>query len=127
MDTQVGPDGLPAVFEGGSWFSHDHSFRWTGAAWVPAPKPSVASQWLVRAGTVLFLVALLGYAIYTTVASNSEFAMGYYLGVIIFFAILLVIYRFVGRWGGFGMVIRAGCILLALLKVLTLVTHHPPA
>jgi hypothetical protein len=127
METPVGPDGLPAVFEGGAWHSHDRSFRWNGAAWVPSAKPSVAGQWLVRAGTVFFLVALLGYAIYTTVASNSEFAVGYYVGAIIFFAILLVIYRFVGRWGAFGMVIRAGCFLLALLKVLTLVTHHPPA
>jgi hypothetical protein len=126
MDAQVGPDGLPAVFEGGSWHSHDHSFRWNGVDWVPAPKPSAAGQWLVRAGTVFFLVALLGYAIYTTVSSNSEFAVGYYLGAVVFFAILLVIYRFAGRWGWFGIIIRGGCFLLAALKVLTLVTHHPP-
>jgi hypothetical protein len=126
MDAQVGPDGLPAVFEGGSWHSHDHSFRWNGVDWVPAPKPSAAGQWLVRAGTVFFLVALLGYAIYTTVSSNSEFAVGYYLGAVVFFAILLVIYRFAGRWGWFGIIIRGGCFLLAALKVLTLITHHPP-
>ena len=126
MDAQVGPDGLPAVFEGGSWHSHDHSFRWNGVDWVPAPKPSAAGQWLVRAGTVFLLVALLGYAIYTTVSSNSEFAVGYYLGAVVFFAILLVIYRFAGRWGWFGIIIRGGCFLLAALKVLTLVTHHPP-
>ena len=93
---------------------------------MPAPNPSVAGQWLVRAGIVLFLVALLGYAIYTTVASNSEFAVGYYLGAVVFFAVLFVIYRFAGRWGWFGIIIRTGCFLLAALKVLTLVVHHPP-
>jgi hypothetical protein len=127
MDVPVGPDGLPAVYEAGAWRSHDRSFSWNGTSWVPTPKASVAGQWLVRAGTIVFLVALLGYAIYTTVASNSEFVMGYYIGAVVFFAILLVIYRFAGRWGWFGIVIRAGCFLLALLKVLTLVAHHPAA
>ena len=127
MDTPFGPDGLPAVFEGGTWRSHDGSFSWNGTTWVPTLKPSAAGQWLVRAGTVFFLVALLGYAIYTTVASNSEFAVGYYIGAAAFFAILFVIYRFAGRWGWFGIAIRAGCFLLAALKILTLVSHHPGA
>jgi hypothetical protein len=127
MDTPFGPDGLPAVFEGGTWHSHDRSFSWNGTAWVPARKPSAAGQWLVRGGTVLFLVALFGYVIYTTVASNSEFAVAYYIGAVVFFAILLVVYRFAGRWGWFGIVVRAGCFLLAALKILTLVAHHPGA
>jgi hypothetical protein len=127
MDTPFGPDGLPAVFEGGTWRSHDRSFSWNGTAWVPTQRPSAAGQWLVRAGTVVFLVALLGYAIYTTVASNSEFAVAYYLGAVVFFAILLVIYRFAGRWGWFGIMVRGGCFLLAALKILTLVAHHPGA
>jgi hypothetical protein len=125
MDAPVGPDGLPAVFDGGTWHSHDRSFWWNGTAWMPAKK-SVAGPWLVRVGTSVVLVALLGYAVYTTIATKSEFAVGYYLGAVIFFAILLVIYRFAGRWGGFGTVIRAGSIFLALLKVLTLVVHRPP-
>jgi hypothetical protein len=127
MDTPFGPDGLPAVFEGGTWRSHDRSFSWSGTAWVPIQKPSAAGQWLVRAGTVVFLVALFGYAIYTTVASNSEFAVGYYIGAVVFFAILLVVYRFAGRWGWIGIVVRAGCFLLAALKILTLIAHHPGA
>ena len=126
MDTPVGPDGLPAVFEGTTWRSHDGTFWWNGTAWVPTPKKSTANTWLVRIGASIVLVALLGYAIYTTVASNSEFAVGYYLGAVVFFAILLAIYRFAGRWGWFGIVIRGGCFLLAALKVLTLVTHPPP-
>jgi hypothetical protein len=127
IDTPFGPDGLPAVFEGGTWRSHDGSFVWNGVAWMPATKKPATGSWLIRIGASIVMVALLGYAIYTTVATNSEFAIGYYLGAVIFFAVLLVIYRFAGRWGCFGIVIRAGCFLLALLKVLTLVTHHPPA
>lgn len=127
MDRPVGPDGLPAVYEGGAWRSHDRSFSWDGTAWVPTPKSSAAGPWLIRIGTIVFMVALLGYAIYTTVATTSEFAVGYYVGAVVFLTILVVIYRFAGRWGCFGIVIRAGCFLLALLKVLTLVTHHPAA
>jgi hypothetical protein len=126
MDTPVGPDGLPAVFDEGTWHSHDRSFWWDGADWVPAAKESVAGPWLVRIGTIAALVALLGYAIYTTVSTSSEFALGYYVGVVLFFAVLLVLYRFAGRWGGFGALVRAGTIFLALLKVLTLITHRPP-
>jgi len=87
---------------------------------------SIAGPWLMRIGTSLVLLALLGYAVYTMIATSSEFAVGYYAGVGVFFAILLVIFRFAGRWGSFGTVIRAGSILLALLKVLTLLTHRPP-
>ena len=126
MDTPVGPDGLLAVFDGGTWRSHDGSFWWNGATWVPAEKKSYAGPWLVRIGTSIVLVALLGYAVYTAIGTKSEFAIGYYLGVVIFFGILLVIYRFAGRWGWFGIVIRGGCFLLAALKVVTLVMHPPP-
>ena len=126
MDAPVDPDGLLAVFDGGTWRSHDGSLLWNGAEWVPVKKQPVAGPWLVRIGTSIVLVALLGYAVYTTIASNSEFAVGYYLGAVIFFGILLVIFRFAGRWGGFGTVVRAGSIFLALLKVLTLLVHRPP-
>ena len=58
----------------------------------------------MRIGTSIVLVALLAYAIYTAIGTKSEFAIGYYLGI----------------------VIRGGCFLLASLKVLTLVMHPPP-
>ena len=126
MDTPVGPDGWPAVFEGGRWCSRDGSLWWDGAAWVPTNKKSATSSWLVRIGASIVLVALLGYAVYTTVATNSEFAIGYYIGLALSVAILIAIYRFAGQWGCFGIVIRAGCFLLAALKGLTLVMHPPP-
>jgi len=125
MEAPFGPDGLPAVFVGDTWYSHDRSFWWNGTDWVPAAKESVAGPWLMRIGTVVVLVALLGYVVYTTVSTSSEFALGYFVGVVLFFVVLVVVYRFAGRWGGFGAVVRAGTIFLALLKVLTLLTHRP--
>jgi hypothetical protein len=127
VDTPFGPDGLPAVFEDGTWRSHDRIFSWNGTSWVPSPKASAAGHWLFRIGAGIVLVALLGYAIYTTVAANSEFAIGYYLGAVIFFAVLFATYRYAGRWGWIGVVVRAGCFLLAALKILTLIAHHPGA
>ncbi|HSS93454.1 MAG TPA: hypothetical protein VLR46_05615 [Candidatus Dormibacteraeota bacterium] len=126
MDSPIGPDGLPAVFDGGSWWSHDHSFRWNGSDWV-ASKKSAAAPWMVKIGAGAVLVAMLGYAVYTTIATHSTFTIGYYVGVLLFFGILFAVYRFAGRWGLFGILIRGGCFLLALLKVLTLLAHPPPA
>jgi hypothetical protein len=85
------------------------------------------APWLVRIGAGVVLLALLGYAVYTTVATRSEYTIGYYVGVALFFGILLAIFRFAGRWGCFGIVIRAGCVGLALLRVLTLLAHPPPS
>src|ERR1700730_16102947 len=127
MDAPVDPDGQLAVFDGATWRSHDGSSYWNGAAWVPVQQPSATGPWLVRIGTTIVLVALLAYAVYTAVAANSEFVLGYYVGVAIFFALLFVIYRFAGRWGWFGMLIRGGCFVLAVLKVLTLIAHPPPS
>ena len=126
MDAPFGPDGLPARFDGGAWRSHDGLYWWNGAAWVPAAKKSLAGPWLVKFGSALVLLALLGYAVYATVATESEYAVGYWVGVAAFFAVLLAIYRLAGRWGWFGIVIRAGCGLLALVKILTLIAHPPP-
>jgi hypothetical protein len=126
VDAPFGPDGLPATFEGGVWHSHDGRFWWNGAEWVQA-KNSASGPWLVKIGISLVLLALLGYAVYTTFATTSAYTIGFYIGVMVFFGTLFVIYRFVGRWGWFGILIRAGCGFLALLKVLTLIAHPPPA
>jgi hypothetical protein len=126
MDTPFGPDGLPAVFDGGAWRSHDRRFLWNGAAWVPV-KTSAAAPWLMKIGSVVVLLALLGFAVYTMIATQSQYTSGYFIGVVAFLALLVAVYRFVGRWGSFGIVIRAGSVLLAVLKILTLLAHRPPA
>jgi hypothetical protein len=125
MDTPFGPDGLPAVFDGGAWRSHDRRFLWNGAAWVPV-KTSATAPWLMKIGTSVVLLALLGFAVYTMIATQSEYTTGYYVGAVVFFAILIAIYRFVRRLGSFGTAIRAGSVLLAVLKILTLLAHRPP-
>jgi hypothetical protein len=75
MDTPFRPDGLPAVFDGGAWRSHDRRFFWNGATWVPA-KTSAAAPWLMKIGTSVVLLALLGFAVYTMIATQSEYTTG---------------------------------------------------
>jgi hypothetical protein len=124
-----GPDGRPAVFDGGVWRSHDGRFSWNGVAWVPTNVSVQPAQgpWLVKLGISAVLVALLGYAVFTTIATKSEYSIGYSIGVVLFFVTLVAIYRFAGEWGLFGMLVRAGCAFLAALKVLTLFVHPPTA
>lgn len=126
MDTPIGPDGLPAVFEGGAWVSHDRRFWWNGAAWFPLKKAGAGSP-LVNLGIGLLFLAIIGYVAYTTLATESAYTVGFYLGVTAFFAVLFVVFRFVGRWGCFGILIRGVCVFLAVLKILTLIAHPPPA
>jgi hypothetical protein len=123
-----GPDGRPAVFDG-VWRSQDGRFFWNGEAWAPTSKSvdTAHGPWLVKLGIGAILVALLGYAVFTTIATTSPFSVGYSVGVVIFFAILVAIYYFAGQWGFFGILVRAGCGFLAALKVLTLFVHLPTA
>jgi len=126
METQLGPDGRPAVFEGGAWVSQDRRFWWDGAAWLPLKRPGAGIP-LVKIGMGLLLLAMIGYVAYTTLATESAYTIGFYVGVIAFFAVLFVAFRFAGRWGWLGLAIRVVCVALAALKVLTLIAHPPPA
>jgi len=126
MDTQLGPDGRPAVFEGDAWVSQDRRFWWNGAAWLPLKRAGAAIP-LVNIGIVLLILAIIGYVAYTMLATESAFTVGFYVGVIAFFGVVFLVFRFVGRWGWFGIPIRVVCVALALLKVVTLIAHPPPA
>ncbi len=126
MDTEVGPDGLPAVFDGGSWFSQNRRYQWDGTAWVKSSR-SPEGLSLTHVGFAVVFVAVIGYAVYTMVSTESAFAIGFYLGAIAFFGVLFMIFLFAGRWGWTGSVIRVICVGLALLKILTLVAHPPSA
>ena len=126
MDAQIGPDGRPAVFEGGAWVSQDRRFWWNGAAWLPLKKAGAGIP-LANLGIGLLFLAIIGYVAYTTLATESAYTIGFYVGVIAFFAVLFVVFRFVGRWGCFGILIRGVCVFLAVLKILTLIAHPPPA
>src|SRR2546425_7129504 len=125
-DTQIGAGGRRAVFDGSAWVSADGQYYWDGAKWLPLEKPDARLP-LLNLGIGILIVALVGYLAYTTLATESAFTIGFYVGVIAFFGVLLVVFRFAGRWGWFGMVIRGLCVFLAVLKVLSLIAHPPPA
>lgn len=128
MENPIGPDGLPCVFEGGAWFSQDHRFRWSGAAWQPVKAPRFTPPW-IKIGLGLVFGVIVIYALYESVISMSpsaQFSAGYYIGGFLFLGTLVLAYRFVGRWGWIGMVLRVLFGALAILKILTLITHPPP-
>lgn len=126
MATGLGPDGLPAVYSGGAWVSQDRRFYWSGTAWIPIPAPSTTGPLLARVGVLMLFLAGIGYAVYSVLSTQSEFAAGYFVGAFVFFAVLIVVFRAVGGWGCFGIAIRGVTVFVAVLKILSLVTHPLP-
>jgi hypothetical protein len=126
MDTQVGPDGLPAMFDAGTWYSQDGKFQWDGSAWIRSSKPRETVS-PAHIGFAVVFVAVIGYAVYTMVSTDSAFALGVYFGAIAFFGVLLIVFFVAGRWGWFGAVVRVLSVGLALLKIVTLIAHPPSA
>ena len=124
-DLVLGPDGKPAMFEGGVWVSADRRYRWNGAVWMPVSNSGV-SPWLMRVGIWVLFAALVGYVVFTLFTTTSAYTAGFYVGVAAFFAVLVVVYRFVGRWGCVGIGIRVILAGLALLKIVSLIAHPPP-
>ena len=66
--------------------------------------------------------AALHQSITTVKAATADpaFNVGYVIGLFAFFAVLVLIYRFVGRWGWFGILIRMGCAILVAFRVMSL-------
>ncbi len=126
MDTQVGPDGRPAVFESGVWFSQDRRHQWNGADWIASHRSGEGLSF-AHVGFAAVFVAVVAYAVYTMVNSESAFNIGFYLGAIAFFGLLFLIFLFAGRWGWIGSVVRVLCVGLALLKIVTLIANPPPS
>jgi hypothetical protein len=50
----------------------------------------------------------------------DAYSAGFVFGVLAYFAVLGAVFWFVGRWGWFGMVIRAVVVFLAIIRVLAL-------
>jgi len=127
VETGFGPDGRPAVFDGSGWLSADGRHRWNGAAWIPIARQRFgASPWLTRIGVALFFFAVVAYAVYTTVANESEFVLGYYAGLLVFFGLAILIFRAAGNWGWFGILVRMAMGGLMLLRLLALWRNPPP-
>jgi hypothetical protein len=60
--------------------------------------------------------------------SNEDlYGFGFWIGNIIFLGLLALIFRFVGRWGWIGLIIRGICALLFILRVVSLIALvNPP-
>lgn len=56
----------------------------------------------------------------------DAYAIGYYVGALVFFLVLAGVFWFAGRWGWIGIIIRAICVGLALLKALSMLAHPGP-
>ena len=127
MDTGIGPDGLPPIFDGSGWVSSDGRHRWNGTAWTPVARASLAaSPWLIRIGLALMLFALAAFAVYTVVSSQGEFAAGYYVGLFVFFGLTIWIFRAPGNWGWIGILVRMAMGGLMLLRIIGLLRNPPP-
>ena len=130
MEPQViGPDGRPAVFRGSAWVSSDGQHFWNGAEWQPMARAvTVPRGLIVGLGAAILGIAILFLYPYLGLhtSGNTAFEAGYYIGVLAFFAIVIAVFRFAGRWGTIGILIRMFCGLLALLKILTLIAHPFP-
>lgn len=58
---------------------------------------------------------------------GSAYVTGYYVGVIALLLVLAAIFWLAGRWGWIGIIIRAVCVGIAILRILSLVAHPPAA
>jgi hypothetical protein len=120
----IGPDGYPAEFRGSAWVSRDGRYFWNGSAWQPVPQQ--------RHFNSPKLIAFLGFALIGVALvfawphmgiSGDPYAIGYYVGVVVFFLLMFAIFRFVGRWAVLGLFIRIIVAGLTILKLLNLITH----
>jgi hypothetical protein len=126
METkQIGPDGEPAVFDSGVWYSSDGRYQWDGADWVRSHRAGSGLSF-AHVGFAGMFIAVIAYAAYTLVnASNSAFNVGFYLGAVAFFGVLFAVFLVAGRWGWIGALVRVLCVGLALLKLTTLIFSAP--
>jgi hypothetical protein len=49
------------------------------------------------------------------------FTSGYYIGAALFIALAGLVFWFVGRWGWIGVIIRIGCAILIVFKVIQVI------
>ncbi len=125
--TQIGPDGRPAIFDSGVWYSSDGRYRWDGADWVRSQQVGQGLSFAHVGFAAMFLL-VIAYAAYTLVnTGNAGFDLGFYLGGTAFFAVVVAVFLVAGRWGWIGATVRVLCVGLALLKLTTLILSPPGA
>ena len=124
--TQIGPDGQPAVFDSGVWYSSDRRYQWDGADWVRSQRTGGSGMSFAHVGFAAMFVAVIGYAVFTAVHSgNAAFDLGFYLGAIAFFGVAVALFLVAGRWGWIGAIVRVLCVGVVLLKLTTLILSAP--
>jgi Fe2+ transport system protein B len=52
---------------------------------------------------------------------DPYFTAGYFIGIVLFFVVMVLIFKFVGRWGWFGVLIRMGVAGLVAFRVMSLI------
>ena len=60
------------------------------------------------------------------VSNEDAYGVGFWIGNLLFLGLLALIFRFVGRWGWIGLIIRAICALLFILRVVSLIAFVAP-
>jgi len=56
----------------------------------------------------------------------DPYTLGFYVGVLAYFAVLGAVYWIAGRWGWFGIAVRAIAVGLAIFRVLALLSNPAP-
>jgi hypothetical protein len=53
-------------------------------------------------------------------AADPYYTAGYFIGVFLFFLTLVLVFKFAGRWGWFGVLVRMACGGLMAFRVMSL-------
>lgn len=56
----------------------------------------------------------------------SNFDIGFWVGNGLYLLVLVVVFRFVGRWGWIGLIIRIICVALVLIRIIAILALINP-
>ena len=60
-------------------------------------------------------------------SNEDAFGFGFWIGNLLYLGVLVLIFRFVGRWGWVGLIIRIVCAALVVFRIVALIAFfHPP-
>jgi hypothetical protein len=57
----------------------------------------------------------------------NNYDLGFWLGNGLYLLVLVVVFRFVGRWGWIGLIIRIICVGLVIIRILAILSLINPA
>ena len=118
----LGPDGKPVIFEGDGYYSQDHTFKWAAGMWVPVKPPRRMPGWLTIALWIGF-GGIFAYAVYAsalTLSPTQVYDTGFFFGVVALLVVLALAFRYAGRFGSGGTIVRGLAIGLFVLRLVLL-------